>query len=55
MEKLEKHELDEARKDQEEALKHLKEAQTKPEDSKNNQGQCPNPQTGDQRRRRVRR
>ncbi len=48
VEKLEKTELDEARKDQEEALEHLKEARTNPDPPKNNQGQCPNPQAGDQ-------
>jgi lipoprotein NlpI len=47
-EKLEKTELGEARKDQEEALEHLKEALADPDASKKNQGQCPNPQAGDQ-------
>jgi Ca-activated chloride channel homolog len=48
VEKLEKNELGEARKDQEEALEHIKEALNDPDGSKNNQGQCPNPQAGDQ-------
>ena len=48
VERLEKTELGEARKDQEEALEHLKEALANPDASKNNQGHCPNPQTGDQ-------
>ena len=48
VEKLEKTELGEARKDQEEALTHLKEALKDPDTSKNKQGQCPNPQAGDQ-------
>jgi len=50
VEKLEKTELGEARKDQEEALEHLKEALSDPDASKKNQGQCPNPQAGDQGR-----
>jgi tetratricopeptide (TPR) repeat protein len=48
VEKLEKTELGEARNDQEKALEHLKEALAAPDASRSNQGQCPNPQTGDQ-------
>ena len=48
VEKLERTELAAARKDQEGALEHLKEALANPDASKSNPGQCPNPQTGDQ-------
>jgi len=47
VEKLEKTELAQARQDQDEALQHLKAALTPP-DSKDGQGQCQNPQAGDQ-------
>jgi Ca-activated chloride channel homolog len=48
VEKLRSDNLSEARKDQEEALARLKDALNSAEDAKKNQGQCPNPQTGDQ-------
>jgi Ca-activated chloride channel homolog len=48
VEKLEKNGLGDARKHQEEALEHLKEVLKNPDGSENNQGQCPNPQAGDQ-------
>ena len=48
IEKLEKDEFGDARTDQAKALEHLKEALNNSDDSKANQGQCPNPQAGDQ-------
>lgn len=48
VQELEKTELEKAREDQEEALKHLKEALNNPDASQKGQGQCPNPQAGDQ-------
>ncbi|MGV8074850.1 MAG: tetratricopeptide repeat protein [Syntrophobacteraceae bacterium] len=45
--KLERNDLKEALKDQEEALKRLKEVQKKTESSKGDKGQCPNPKADD--------
>jgi hypothetical protein len=49
VENLDRRDLGEAQKEQEKALEHLKEALAKSEDSKRDQGQCPNPQTASQR------
>ncbi|HBZ56046.1 MAG TPA: hypothetical protein DEO88_11635 [Syntrophobacteraceae bacterium] len=47
VENLEEHDFAEAQKNQQEALEEMKQALAQPEASKNEQGQCPNPQMSD--------